>query len=381
MKKLLIILFCLLLGAYSVQAGLYKATITFSGYTKNETLTNFPALIVLSNNIPSGFSYTQLTSTNGWDLRFTDSTNSTLNYEIETWNTGGASFVWVQVPLLTSNAQITMSWGGTNTAQPAYTTNGATWTNGYAGVWHLPNGTSLTGNDSTSNNINGTLVNSPVAIAGKIDGAASFNGTSQYIELGDTLAMNGQSITIDMWLYPMAWPATSYFYNLFSRRQVSNPWIADYLLYMDAGGQIGLAKYNGSWEDTTPTAGLAPTGQWSQVAVTFDTSTKLASLFVNGVLVKNKTFTAAIGANGSATTRIGGVFYTTDTKYINGYIDDTRISNVSRSSNWVWACYQNMASNNVFQSYGSATIVVYSLYRPNTTFRKNLAIKNQHGGQ
>ena len=45
-----------------------KAQITFSGYTGAETLTNFPALVVLGTNSVSGFDYAELLE-GGADLR------------------------------------------------------------------------------------------------------------------------------------------------------------------------------------------------------------------------------------------------------------------------------------------------------------------------
>ena len=58
------------------------------------------------------------------------------------------------------------------------------WDTNYKGVWHLPNGTSLTANDSTNNANNGTLSGTPpTATVGQIDGGASFNGTNNYVTL------------------------------------------------------------------------------------------------------------------------------------------------------------------------------------------------------
>ncbi|MFZ4398357.1 MAG: DUF2341 domain-containing protein, partial [Kiritimatiellia bacterium] len=83
--------------------------ITFGGYTnRSETLTNFPVLVVLSNNVNgSGFRYDDFLSPNGYDLRFVDNLTDAnrLNYEIESWNTNGASYVWVQVPTIPTNGQ------------------------------------------------------------------------------------------------------------------------------------------------------------------------------------------------------------------------------------------------------------------------------------
>ena len=35
-------------------------------------------------------------------------------------------------------------------------------------------------------------------------------------------------------------------------------------------------------------------------------------------------------------------------------LDEARLENVPRASNWVWSCYMTMASNSVFQTYGPA---------------------------
>ena len=69
-------------------------------------------------------------TTNGADLRFYDTLGSELKFEIENWNTNGTSHVWVQVPALTNSGTVRALWGNPNvTSMPAYTTNGATWTN------------------------------------------------------------------------------------------------------------------------------------------------------------------------------------------------------------------------------------------------------------
>ena len=136
----LTILLLLLFLALSAHAE-SKMKITFSGYTKNETLTNFPVLVTFSNNVGnSGLDYSTFLNTSGYDLRFWNSNETQeLNYEIEEWNTNSNSYVWVQVPLLVdSNTYIWAKWANfSETNQEAYTTNGATWTNGYVGVWHL----------------------------------------------------------------------------------------------------------------------------------------------------------------------------------------------------------------------------------------------------
>ena len=127
-------------GTTGFTAWANSMTVTFSGYNQSETLTNFPVLVVLGASIP-GFSYSQFGSTNGYDLRFSASDGVTeLNYEIDQWNPSGNSYVWVQVPQLTSSSYIWAYWNnpGAASGPAAYTINGATWpTNAFAGVWHM----------------------------------------------------------------------------------------------------------------------------------------------------------------------------------------------------------------------------------------------------
>ncbi|MEM7395322.1 MAG: DUF2341 domain-containing protein, partial [Verrucomicrobiota bacterium] len=94
----------------------HKMKITFCGYTRPDSLTNFPALVTLSTNIP-GFGYTGFTSPRGSDLRFLDASQTELlPHEVETWNTNGSSYIWVRVPeLMGSNTCVWACWGDTNT--------------------------------------------------------------------------------------------------------------------------------------------------------------------------------------------------------------------------------------------------------------------------
>lgn len=99
----------LLFSVATAQAG--HLAITFPGYDRDETLTNFPALVVFKNEV-NGFSYGGFASPLGYDLRFSNITeNVELDYEIESWDTNGSSYVWVKVPQFTSNCVVHAYWG------------------------------------------------------------------------------------------------------------------------------------------------------------------------------------------------------------------------------------------------------------------------------
>ena len=82
-----------------------------------------------------GFRYSQARS-NGGDLRFVDNAGSELKYEIAKWNPSGESHVWVNIPTLKSDANITMYWGNPNAGLPTYANDGSVWQE-YFGVYHL----------------------------------------------------------------------------------------------------------------------------------------------------------------------------------------------------------------------------------------------------
>ncbi|NLB54239.1 MAG: hypothetical protein GX811_00455 [Lentisphaerae bacterium] len=97
--------FLVTLSAFSAEeffTWLKRMPITFSGYTKEEVLTNFPALIVLEETDAGfGFYYSEFLSPPYDDLRFvSDDKLTPLDFEVESWSITGKSYVWVRIPEL-----------------------------------------------------------------------------------------------------------------------------------------------------------------------------------------------------------------------------------------------------------------------------------------
>src|SRR5205085_4696663 len=124
---------------------------------------------------------------NGYDIGFyADSGGTTkLKWEVEKYNgTTGNLIAWVKIPSVSSTTDTLfyLFYG-----DPSITTDQSdpvnTWDSNFKAVYHLGNGTTLSATDSTGGN-NGTLVNSPTASAGKINGAAHFvHSSNQFISL------------------------------------------------------------------------------------------------------------------------------------------------------------------------------------------------------
>ena len=80
------------------------ATLTVSGYTGTSTLTDFPVLVRVPPSI------TLKCGPDGSALRFYAADGVTeLAHEIDTWNYGADSYVWVKLPALAAGTTFTMS--------------------------------------------------------------------------------------------------------------------------------------------------------------------------------------------------------------------------------------------------------------------------------
>jgi hypothetical protein len=161
------------LSVYDYSDWQYALPIT-SDLSNGTTLTDWNMLVRLSETDTNGtgnrgFRYSQVRS-NGGDLRFIDNSGSELKYEIARWNPAGESHVWVNIPTLKSDANITMYWGNPNAGLPTYANDGSVWQD-YFGVYHLEQ-TSGPAQDSSPLNNHLTALNTPVLESSGLAGTA-----------------------------------------------------------------------------------------------------------------------------------------------------------------------------------------------------------------
>ncbi len=340
----------LILAAPAARAGSFdgwghRVQIAFTNPVQG-ALTNFPALVVLGTNTIEAFAYGQFRSpADGADLRFADASQSSeLNYEIESWDTNGRSHVWVQVPtIFGTNDFIYAYWGGEGGAAP-YTTNGATWTNGFRGVWHLA-GSGSTQADSTPGG-NAAAPHGGVATAsvGMVSGAVRLNGTNGYLSVAHnaSLALTNNFV-IETWFKMDGFPPAFAGLVAKSPANYSNGWFLThsvsaqkYTSYILTAGQY------------MPFAGTPDLG-WHYLAFRFQGGVR--TLFIDGVQTAGSTSGTVID---SGTDLLFGRIDDGHAYYLNGLLDEIRVSGVPRASNWVHACWLNQRSNAAFCRYGPA---------------------------
>ena len=321
------------------------------GTVNNTDQTNFPMLVSvtlpeLANTAYGG----DMGQANANDLLFTASDGLTkLNHEIEEYNPAtGQLIAWVQVPTLShsTNTNIFMYFGNASASNQQNATG--VWDSNYKGVWHLPNGTTLNLNDSTSNGNNGTN-HGATAASGQVDGGANFvAASSQYVDAGSTNLNLTGNITLEEWVY-------------LASNQVYEEPISKFDDNFHTGYHMFLGDGSGSNAKASPfwkseiTAALCPTvrgsfaiplNQWYHlVGVITGTGSGQLHIYLNGteqfyeVAVYNA---ANIGTN--ANDLLIGARPPNHNYPVDGRLDEVRVSSVARSADWISTEYNNQSN-------------------------------------
>src|ERR1039458_6069940 len=322
----------------------------------NTDQTNFPVLISLPANTYADLKTTanggSVTNANGYDILFTSDAGGTmpLAYERESYSgTTGAMIDWVKVATVSHIQDTTIYMFYGNSAVTTDQSNAAgTWNNNYVAVYHLPNGTTLSANDSTSNANSGTITGA-TATTGQIDGGASLSGSGEYITIGDgsSLQITG-NITIEAWINPTDF---SNYNGILGKTAGSGGNIpAPYDFYLTSGGGIP-EFYSGNGTAYSNVRGTAApnTGVWSQIAIAMSGST--VTHYLNGSNNGSGSVSGITGDGGTAA--IIGSRHDLVSMFKGG-MDEVRVSNIARSSDWISTEYNNQSSPSTFYSVGAA---------------------------
>ena len=352
-KYLLIITIFLLFPLSQVHAAFSQyRSITVQSAQVPSTQTNFPMLVSATytylKTIANGG---KVVNTNGYDVGFYSNSNCStgkLNWETEKYvATTGEVDYWINIASISNGTVIYMCYGD-STISTDQSNKTAVWDTNYKGVWHLPDGTTLTANDSTGNGNNGTITNSPTATTGKVDGAANFvSGSSQYIQ--DSFANQPQgnsSTTVSAWVNLVNSSGGYDMVSFYGLDSASNR--SGYYLYRHPTG-YAYAEFGSGYGGVAGTTILSPSTWYYMVGVYDGTSNKI---YINGALEGTTAFSAGnFGGNKhdiGAYQTLGG----TPSLFLNGVIDEHRISNVARSANWITTEYNNQSVPSSFYAVG-----------------------------
>jgi hypothetical protein len=333
-----------------------RLQVRFDGYTGTEVLTNFPVLVNLGAHL-GGFSYDGFYSPAGDDLRFVAADGTAVvNHEVEKWDRGGTSAVWVQIPEFTNNTTVWAYWGGAWTGSvPAYATNGAVWSQDYVGVYHLSElGSPTTYADSSPENNDLTCIAAPAAGTGLAGGARTFTYNNVNQPLGNAAASGGMTAG-EMTM--AVWSKTTSAGNWRNPCGVELGAGNDLRLEFDAltprrlnlyvGGAVAGANAIDNADD--PAEG----GDWKLLVFTASAGANSAQLYIDGIADSTpRNWSASAAATGL---KVGAAWAGGHTAALGGTLDEARFSKVVRSVDWIQACYQYQGPNSGdYAEYSSA---------------------------
>jgi len=320
---------------------------------------NFPVLFTGDTSLKTVGNGGKVQSSSGYDIIVGSVSGSAYNFERVIWSasSGSGGEWWAEIPTLShsSNTTFYVFYGNASVTTDQQS---SPWDSNYAMVQHLPNGSSLTANDSTANANNGTNANA-TATTGEIDGGAAFNGSNADIDFGlaSSLQITG-NITAELWFNATSWPPTGNDYVMFDEGYSfgSNT----------RGWELRLYNFSSTnyiyWDTNTGSihgcsaSTTTSTGTWHHLVGTWNGTAWTA--YLDGVQFctstdsqapQNNSVHVVAGALGSS---IGNPFFN-----FPGSLDELRVSNTNRSVDWITAEYNNQSSPSGFlasSSWGNA---------------------------
>lgn len=372
MKKLLILIaiFCYAHTAFAAFTNSYPVTIQHAKVA-NTDQTDYPIDIDLTQaGLKTVANGGHVQNANGYDIYFYSdaacATRIPAERELYTATTGRYTG-WVKKTVLTAtDVTIYACYGDSSisTDPNLDATFGATsvWDANFKSVWHLPNGTSLSGTDSTSGAHTMTATGA-TATAGTVDGAAAFSGSSQYMQSG-AYSLGGadvNKVTFSAWITYTERTNRRTLFNT-TNTNTSGQWGIEFGNGSGGGGTlltviipgIFLAT-GGTVTDSNPhfityvRNGSGATNQFYIDGVAQTMTANLTNTFVDGTEVKNL-----------------GVRTSTATQNWQGSIDEARVSNIARTADWITTEYNNEFSTSTFYTIGAentlATPFVQRMY-------------------
>lgn len=306
-------------------------TLTIESDYIGSTLNNFPCLVIIPTEVGS-------IADGGDSIRFLATDHATeWDYEIELWDGASDSFVWVEIPEILSGTDTEFYMYYNNTAASDNQNPTGVWDSNFISVYHGGDWT-----DATSNYYNLTTGGSPsIVVSQQIGSGMDFTGsaTGDYVFNGTyyDVASGGDSYTIECWINVDASDAANRYAAVFIAPEVATAnQLSIYPLTMPGNYQ---AVINDDVGDSTMTS--TTTGQLNQYYYLASTFTSASgSLRVNAssedtYVGQTHDFTDLTETN----ITLGLNIFNAD--WLNGQLDEIRVSKSVRTADWLNACFHN----------------------------------------
>lgn len=324
----------------------------------NTDQANFPLLIKGTYSyLATAANGGNVQNSNGYDVIFSSDSGCAgkLNHEVETYDAStGAANYWVKVPTVshTTDTVIYMCYGNPSISTSQENAAGV-WDANFKAIYHLKDGTSLNVTDATNNH--GLTNNSATASTGQVDGGAAFDGSTQYLSIGEHPDFDWANLrTVEVWM--KLGNTTQTLPRVFSHGDGSSDgWSVTWLDPASGAGSGWVGNFlvvsigtqgTPAIERQTPDNGtINSAGMWHHVVVVGDGAT-VAAVYVDGSPVTLSNYLGNITNTTVSGLNIGR--RNNNARYFNGSLDEIRLSNVQRSADWIRTEYNNQSSPTTF---------------------------------
>ena len=350
----------------------YKQKITIDNTKVDATLTSFPVLITEDHLHADVFTNAQA---NGGDLRFSSDADGVTQLACEVVSFGASETqIWVTVPSVSSSVDTDIYiWYDTEggDAQPTVTdTYGRNnvWDSDYLAVYHLeedPSGGAPQMVDSSGSDFHGTsggTMTSGDSVAVKIGDGLDFEGTDDYINCGDNCDIGTNDMTLQAWVYR---EGADDYQGVISK----STWDAEtgrWMLLIDDNNKLsallGGASEVYGWAIST--ASIAASTN-TAIAATFNRDGNITN-YINGS-VDGTDDISAFSSEDLNTTRpmklgsLGAAGSDDPFKFLDGRIDEARVSKIVRAATWLSTEYNNQNSPATFASSNTPVEIVAAI--------------------
>lgn len=330
-----------------------RKPITIDSTKVTADLVNFPVLISITDSDLQADA--QL---DGGDILFTLSNGTTkLSHEIEKYeSTTGELVAWVKIPTLSSSVDtdIYIYYGNISVADQWDINN--VWDSNFKMVQHFQESPTndVAGHfDSTSSANNGTpknfdsLPTSTTDGTGQINGADVFDGSNDYVLIPDSASLSfdaGSSFTFSAWVKTSVCQASG---SKFVEKKLGSDNIQIQCYPPDNKTKFSVRDSNGISASATGTT-LINDSQWHHLVGVKNGNNLYIYVdgFLEGSVSPSFTGNWDDGDIRIGTSIDGGL------RYVNGLIDEVRISNIAKSADWIKTSYNNQKSPSTFYSIG-----------------------------
>lgn len=293
----------------------------------------------------------------GLDIVFCDAASGgfLLPYELVAGSyvsTTGVGEWYVSVPVVShSIAEVIWVFAGKSGATDQSNLSGTWLANGYIGVYHF--GPTNLLNDSSGNGFNvtqgtGTLATSSSTSGSPLGNSGHFGGASE-LDHAISSAFIASSGTAEMWLKETTFGSGNSNYWLFHTNNFCSGFgFRNFNSALDYLWMTGNCSTQNIWR----TSSSYSTATWYSLASTWTGSGPTLGAYLNGAAVAGSFATSSSGTANTlnGVLSLGGIQEGAG-DYMNGDLDEVRISNVVRSGDYLAVTYQSENSPSTFYAF------------------------------